>query len=263
MPQYGSYADLFVANTDRYPSPVIWSYLDSLSELQGKVVGLFDHFVSMGDVPPTTQGSYGIYRAFTSTGGAIADGNAQGGEVVLSSDGDDEGASIATWPFIHIANTKGLVGFEARVATSTITSTKHGFFLGVIDTTGMTAISPIAADGTLANVNFVGFHRLEGDGDAIDCVYKADGITQVTSIADAHVLVVDTFVKLGFWCDPVTGKLIWVINGVPQATTVAVTAVGTAGPWDVPLGPAFAVLNATATTPGNSYLDWWKCLQAI
>jgi len=205
------------------------------------------------------------YRVFGSNGGAIAnETDERGGVVTISSDGDDEGVGIGTMgqPF-QIDQALGNLWFEARVKTSTIADTKHGFFLGLADSTAMTATVPIAADGTLANLNFVGFHRLEGDGDYVDTVYKADGVTQVTVKSDAQVLVADTFIKLGMRYDASGQVLKFFVNGTQLADTKTIPAAdGTDFPNDVRLGMCFAVLNATGTTPGNSSIDWWRCVQA-
>jgi hypothetical protein len=203
------------------------------------------------------------YKMFRSAGGTIVPADERAGVITLSSDGDNEGAIIGTsmLPF-QIDRDLGRFACEFRIKTSTITDTKHGFLLGLMDTASFSATVPIAAAGTLADENFVGFHRLEGDGDYVDTVYKADGVTQVTVKADAKVLVADTFIKLGMRFNPEDNILRFYANGVelPDTKTIP-TADGTDFPNDVRMGLFFAVLNATGTTPGNSSIDWWRANQ--
>ena len=209
------------------------------------------------------------WNAFGSDGGSITSADIQGGGITLASDGDNEGVGIATanYPF-QISRSHKKLWFEARVKASAITDTKNGFFLGLIDAHSLSATVPIAAAGTLADENFVGWHKLEGDGDAVDTVYKADGVTQVTVQADAATLVADTFIKLGMVFDPNdqfgSWALSFYVNGVRATTDYnVIAAAGTDFPNDVRLGLIFSVLNATATTPGSNTIDWIECCQYI
>ena len=141
---------------------------------------------------------------------------------------------------------------------------KEGHRVGLIGAATLSATVPIAADGTLADINLVGFHRLEGDGDQIDFVYKADGVTQVTVASDilSTALVADTAVRLGFHYEEDTALLTFYVNGTPSATTKTIPSdTGTDFPADVLLSPCMAVLNATGTTPGASRMDMWCTAQ--
>jgi hypothetical protein len=279
-PTLGSTAD-----TNRLWSPVIWEDCPWSDLVEGNVQGVyfFDDFLSFPITPPTTEGNWSQYAMFSSTGGTATAGTGQGGELTIGSDGDNEGASLRTLavPF-KIARTTKKFWFECRVKSSTITDTKHGFFIGLWENVALTATVPIAAAGTLSDNNFCGFHRLEGDGDQIDTVYKADGVTQVSVQTDAlptaSVLVADTYIKLGMVFEPdidpmvhdvgltSLGKynLTFYANGVRLTTRKQIpSAAGTDFPNDVALGLAFAVLNATGTTPGTSTIDWWRAAQII
>lgn len=252
-------------DSSRGPSNNIWADCPVLEIIRdpGKGIYFFDDFVATPNVAAGAEANYGIYKGFASTGGSVTEGSSIFGEKTLSSDGDDEGASLATVskPF-KIARGQGRFWFEARVKTSTTTDTKHGMFVGLIDTSTLSATVPIVAAGTLADENFVGFHKLEGDGDMLDTVYKADGVSQVSVQTDAITLADDTYVKVGFTFDPSTYKLTFFKNGVPLATTyTVVAAAGTDFPNDVNLGLVMAVLNATGTAPGNSSIDWWRAAQ--
>ena len=259
------YRGASLADTSRGPSPSIWADCPALEIMAGIKDGYhsFDDFLSGPRVAASSEADRGNYRGFASTGGYVGDGDGIGGTLTCLSDGDDEGASFrtATAPF-QISNSHGKLWFEARVKSSTITDTKHGIFVGLMDNSTLTATVPIAAAGTLADVNLVGFHRLEGDGDYFDSVYKADGVTQVTLQSDAVLIAADTWVKLGFVYSPRTKKLLFYANGVKLATEYTMpAAAGTDFPNDVRLGFCIAMLNNTGTTPGAADIDWWRCAQ--
>lgn len=265
-------------DTDRMWSAHIWQDCPWEDIVSGHVNGAwdFDDFVKFPITPPTTEGNWGPYAMFSSTGGTAANLSATtlGGVLALGSDGDDEGASLRTvsTPY-RIDTDQKKLWFECRVKSSTITDTKHGFFIGLWENVALTATVPIAAAGTLSDNNFVGFHRLEGDGDQIDFVYKANGVTQVTVDADmldvgTTALEADTWVKLGMVFehreDLYTGTkfvLTPFYNGIRGDTKTIPAADGTDFPNDVAMGFAFAVLNATGSTPGTSSIDWFRIAQ--
>lgn len=265
------YTGSSVADTSRGPCNSIWADCPIAEIFTGVVDGVFlhDDFLNGPRVAAGAEASYagqgGGYRGFADTGGLVADGGEIGGTLVLSSDGDNEGASFRTGcaPF-QIARSQGKFWFEARVKTSDISDTKHGLFVGLMADNALTATVPITAVGAIADVNIVGFHRLEGDGDFMDTVYKADGVTQVSLQTDAVPLTADTYVKIGMKFDPSNNLLTFYRNGVKLGTTYTLpSAAGTDFPNDVRLGLVIAVLNATATSPGNSEIDWWRACQLM
>ena len=202
--------------------------------------------------------------------------------LTVGSDGDNEGGSLRSQrcPF-RLGRADRPFAMEVVLQASAIDDTKNGFFVGLMDNTAATATSPIAAAGTLANVNFVGFHRLEGDGDKLDLVYKADGVTQVSQMTDAVTLVAATDVRLGMTylpdiADPYNSKSFvfrWWLNGNIIADTG--TTAGSLGykqipssagddfPNDVAMGFDFSILNATASTPGTVTLRRCRIAQYV
>lgn len=265
MPLTAHYAGGLTANTDRNPSMSIWGDCPIQEIQQGSVQGWFidDDFVTFPFTVPTSEANLGNYKGFSSTGGLMSEGGEIGGTVLFGSDGDDEGASMATrqLPF-QISLSTGDLWFECRIKSSTIADTTHGFFIGLLDQATLSATVPIAANGTLADENFVGFHRLEADGDMVDTVYKADGVTQVTVKTDAATLAADTYIKLGMRYSSQDGRLYFFANGVrlPDSKSIP-NNTGTDFPADVRMGLVFAVLNATASGPGSAEIDWWRCFQ--
>lgn len=212
-------------------------------------------------------------QVFASTGAAavsVADTTEVGGGQRFGSDGDNEGAGIRTYATpckINLNN--GDLWFEARVLTSTISDTKHGFFLGLIEAIALSATIPLTAAGALADYNLVGFHRLEGDGDYVDAVYKADTVTAVTQQADAGPLVAATYTNLGLKfvskrnMKKGAGYLYWYQDGAVVASKLIPSTSGDDFPNDVFLGFCFAVLNATGSTPGYSSIKHARLAQLI
>jgi hypothetical protein len=266
------------------PSGTIWGDCPEQEIKNGEVPGfmIFDDFVQWMKTPATTEGNWaagGGYSQFSDTGGTIANDSTTGtgGEVAIGSDGDNEGCSFRTTatPF-RISRSFREVWFEARIKSSTIADAKHNIFIGFLEDVALTATVPITATGTLADNNLVGFQRPEtvrsvaGTGGAImNTVYKANGVTAVTLQTDAVALVANTYTKVGLKfrrgtdrMNPQTNILSFYQDGVRLATAYAMpSAQGTDFPNDVSLGLVFAVLNATAATPGTSTIDWWKAAQ--
>jgi hypothetical protein len=270
--QATTYGSNFSGDTDRGPSKAVWKDLNVLELIADPSKGcyFFDDFMSIPITPATTEGNFGQYAQFSDTGGTVTDGATLGGAISIGSDGDNEGCSIRTLvaPYQLVSTGKDF-WFEARVKSSTIADTKHNIFIGLMENTALTATVPITAAGAIADKNLVGFFRPEtartvaGTGGAImNTCYKADSVTAVNVQTDAITLVADTYIKLGMKFQAKTGLLTFFSNGVACSTTKAVpVSGGTDFPSDTKMGLVFAVLNATASTPGTSTIDWWRVAQ--
>lgn len=199
----------------------------------------------------------------------LANGVGLANGMTFGSDGDNEGIGFRILPAcFRISRADRPFAMEWCLQRSAIDDTKNGFFVGLIENSAITATSPIAAAGTLADLNFVGFHALEGDGDKLDLVYKANTITQVSQMTDAVTLAAATDVRIGLTYNPDADAwnsknyvFRWWLNGQIIADTG--TSAGSLGykqipssagddfPNDVAMGPIFTMLNATASTPGT------------
>lgn len=260
------------ADTTRGPSPNIWASCPVLDFIENPALGtyFYDDFTKVPVlVTPTitTQANYGGgYKAFGSSGGTIISNSELGGGIILTESDDNEGFSLATiaLPFKIIIG-GGDFWFEARLKTNTVSDTEHGFVLGLWEQQTLSATIPIAAAGTLADANFVGFHRLEGDGDQIDTVYKANGVTQVTVQADAlpSALTADTYIKLGMTYTETDRKLRFYANNIQLTTTKTIpSAAGTDFPNDVQMGLCLAALCAS-NNDAIINLSWWRAAQRL
>lgn len=271
------------SDTTRNPSPSIWGKFPWAAVRDGSVSGFAfrDDFGSFQKTPATTEGNWAAengYAQFSDTGGTITNDTTElGGAVAIGSDGDNEGCSFRTLstPF-KLGQSNKRFCFEARILSSTIADTKHNILLGLMQDVALTATMPITALGALADTNFVGFQRPEsakagaGTGGAtVNTLYKCDGVTAVTVQSDITTLVAATYVKLGMLYVPLGDKdgsytLSFYVNGVRCTSSKQVpSAAGTDFPNDINLGLVFAVLNATASSPGTSSIDWWQAGQEI
>lgn len=272
MGQYGAYSGApGHSDTDRYPSAAIWSKLDALAERPGRTFGYWDDMCGLVMMPTITT-EIGVatapvpYKMFGSSGATITQETDEiGGVWTLTEATDNESVSFATeqQPFRISTSVKKLIAFEARIKVSSIADTGSNFVIGLGSDRTLVVGDPIATTGALiSTIDFVGFQRLEADGDQLEATYQAGGVAAVVPVANAFTLVADTFVKCGFLYDPdVDDTLRFFINGIELVTGVTVTAVGTAGPFDINLGFICAHM-AAATTPGTESIDWWKCYQA-
>lgn len=256
------------------PSASLWHQVDADGERHGiwrDYWNGFDgsHGADQAALPTTVAAYYGGL-VFTDTGGTFTPTGTAGenGDIKVSSDGTNEGAnwSQGVQPFSFFRHANNELVFECRLKTSTIANDKHGIFVGLMESHTQSATVPIAAAGTMADANFVGFWRLEGDGDYVDTTYKANGVTQVIVKSDAHILVADEYIKLGMRFNHGGDyKLRFFVNGAELADTKTVPDEdpedGTDFPNDVQLGCVYAMLNATSSTPGDTHLSWIRCAQ--
>lgn len=277
--------DILTGNSTRRPSDSIWGNCPIHDITRGKVNGYFGN-LNFGDFKESAnvnaaEASWGQnLLLFGSDGASATLLDATGGGLTVLSDGDNEGIGLRTQnvPF-QISRSHYELWWELCLQTSTVADTKHGFFAGLTADVAITATSPIAAAGTLADINLVGFHRLEGDGDQIDTVYKADGVTQVTVDTDAldgtvsegqtipSLLSAATDFKLGMRFVPSGDRagnyrLLFYYNGIRLSESKEIpSAAGTDFPNDVRLGFVFSLLNATGSTPGSCALKWAQFAQ--
>lgn len=261
-------------DTDRSYSPHIWSDCPLEDILSGRIAGVVyeDDFVSFPKTPATTEGNFGQYAQFSSSGGTITAGTGQGGEMVLGEATDNEGVSFRTLstPF-KISRASKKLWFEARLKRSTIADTTAGIFVGLMEDAALTATVPITAAGALADQNLVGFLFPEGDGDQAQAVYKANGVTAVTVEDDClnTAMVADTYTKVGMVFEPkpdlYSGTkfvLTYLQNGRILCTKTIPSTDGDDFPNDVGLGFVMAILLA-ASSAFTATIDKVRVVQLL
>ena len=250
-------------DTTSLPSQNLWAQVDA-AEHPGLWNETFEDFHNLPFTTlPTTEAAWPpYYKMFSSSGATFSAVDAEGGQRAMVEATDNEGISwgMASFPYKIIQNHGELV-LECRFKRANITAT-FGFFIGLIESAALSATVPIAADGTLADQNLVGFFQPEGDPDGVDTVYKANGVTAVTVQSDAIVLVADTFTKMGMTFNRGGDNFLrFYENGVEKTSTKFIpSAAGTDFPNDVRMGAVIALLNgATAAMSGT--IDWIRVAQ--
>jgi hypothetical protein len=253
------------------PSPGVWGNCPINLATDGLSVHN-DDFLTVASIDASgaaVTGNYatagGHYEIYAHQGGTITSGSTVGGDIVVASDGDNEGIAIGpnvTAAFKITAANMRRLWFECRFKVDTIADTKNGVFIGLLEKAAVAAAVPITTSGTIADTNIIGFHRLEGDGDKMDVVYKADGQTQQTALADAVTLVADTYKKVGFYFDGLSTVKFYDDGEEVASARLDYDDLNAATfPSDVVLGPCIAIMNATGSTPGSLTVDWVRCVQ--
>lgn len=204
------------------------------------------------------------WHVFGGATGTFLPDEALGGGLAILTSASNEASVITKTPCYNITSLGGALWFEARVKTSTITASELGLFVGLMDTTTVTATIPLGATSTLGSINLVGFHKPETNTTAFDTSYRADGVTAVEVNSDVGTLVVDTYIKLGMKFTPSdagAATLRFYIDNVEQATKKTIpNATGTDFPSDVNMGPVLAVQGVIADDESMT-VDWVRCYQ--
>jgi hypothetical protein len=148
--------------------------------------------------------------------------------------------------------------FEARIAVELITNTQCGLFVGLMEP-GVAITNGIIVDAaTMADVDYIGFHRLEADGDMLDTVHNLNGGADVTVKADAVTLVALTWKKVGMYFDGT--DVYFYADGVVLADKCDPADANF--PDEQLMAPAFGINNAESAV-NQAYIDWWRLAAAL
>ena len=239
----------------RGPSPSIWADIDVqlFGEDGGAGIHQFDDFKNS----MTTQEEAARSAWTGGIGHILGDINWQGftetdlvvdvalqadddGVLMLDTDGTDDDTvgitggdntmGIMKTPAIG-SSSNDQFAWEARLKVSTITDGDLSVFVGIMEPGKLSNGSPLGAVGALADVDYIGLHITEADGDAVSIVYnEASAGTASTTAVSGTTLVADTYIRLG---------IKFVSRGVGQAE-IRFFIDG------VDVGDAFAINIATA-----------------
>lgn len=235
------------ADTSRNPSPNLWGAFRDYESTPNRFM---DDFICQGNATMTSAvaGSLGRWSVYGYAGSTVSDAGIEGGVLGLTSNDDQEGVCIlSSTSSFRMVTTSTLtlnkkLAFEARVARSTIATTKGDMFVGLMAPTlasGLPAAAqPITTtDDTLMTAgDFFGFHNCSSTGTrggmtevaaafelASGTVNYPTNLTTLMASSGNSVLAAQTgqtgFVKLGFLFDP---------NG-PYRRITSATARQTAG----------------------------------
>jgi hypothetical protein len=234
----GGYTDTQVAaltNVRALP-PNVFSNLPAAQITAGEIDGVYyindftEGGYTLANNQTVTALARGVYGATAATAGSTIThlATAPYGVISLNTTTDNEDAMIM---FLGGANTAGQLvvsagmklWFSVRLKTVNITDSKYGLFVGLAEEGLCATTAVIGADGALTDKDYIGFHRLEADGDKFDIVYNtAGGGGQVVHLADAVTIVADTYLELSIYGDGTS--LYFYANGVQVGTALAYAA---------------------------------------
>jgi hypothetical protein len=264
-----TYVDGLSADTTRGPSGKMWQTCpwDRIARDPSIGHAYFTDFLgnfALAANQAVTLLDEGVCGWTGATAGTITmDAGAPTGVVKLftTTDNEDTGISIlggknTAGQLVFASNKKLWV--EARVKFSNITDSKFGVFVGLAEEALASTAGVVANTGAMVDKDYVGFHRLEADGDAMDAVYNtALGSTSpVTHLADAATLVADTWIKLGIYCDG--SYVYYFVNGQKVGDPVALSAT------DFPDGEEMAFYIAQQAAHADDAItsvDWVRIAQ--
>lgn len=163
--------------------------------------------------------------------------------------------------------------FECRVSLDNLTTSSHGFFIGLgsigcgVTVQCITQDDAIYAGSGATNGNFLGFQQLKAETSAVDGMYqmynqtKQDGAVQ-TKLDTLATLVASTYVKLGFRYKALDNTLHWFVDGVEVEAAMLTSAqlLAATFPDTLFMTPVACIVD-DATTAASLDIDWWACAQ--
>ena len=214
---------------DRGPSPLIWESCPVLEYLINPAKGFyfFDDFthtfnLAAGAGSAGQLGNWSYYGDNDAEAEAIIQTDDSKGELKIVDGGagaDNNAMFICLGPntggYIKLdSDTKKAFWFEARIKAELITDAQNGIFCGFMEEALLGSDTIIADGGTMADKDYVGFWRLEGDGDKLDVIHNVSTGGHTVLSADAVTLVADTYVKVGMKLDAGDATLKFYADGV-------------------------------------------------
>jgi len=259
---YSGYGGV-VSDTSSLPSSNLWHQVDADLERRGLWTEEWEDFSRIPiAAEPTTEADYGPIKLFSSAGATFLPIDAEGGIFQVVEADTNTGLHIASQrqPFKIIQGAGQLV-YEARVKVADITAASN-LFVGMMDSTAMSAIIPITAGGVTSSHNMVGFFGGELDilGE-VATTYTANAVTMVEVKADAFTMVNDTWIKMGMVFNRKNDNLLeFFVNGNVLPDTKAIpSAAGTDFPNDVRLG--WVMANLAGAGAVDASIDWIRVAQ--
>jgi len=265
----------------RMPSPIIWADcpVESFRASPDKGFHKFDDFQnSVLGVPHATDFISGVgqitgdinwylYCESDKQADVVVQAD-ENGSVLLETDGTDADvtcittggnkAGIMKTPAIG-APAKGL-WFEARVKVVSVTDGDAGVFVGLAQPgEAKDGGGCMGADASsLADVDYIGFVQLSGDGDALKYCYN-EATSGTAQSGAAKTIAADTWYRLGVKVDRQNGKVRFYVDGVDLGDSVAIDISKTNANFpsstdmDVVIG---FTADGTGADHDGIYVDW-------
>ena len=265
----------FGTASGRGPSPAVWADCPVLDYELNPEAGMhyFDDFLdgvtvaaAQSAAASAALGTTGNFVAFTGATGASVIStlttNFQG-EVKLESTTINESITLA---YPKGAHTQGIFElklgkrfwFETRVSFVNTTNSKFGAFCGFAEQ-ALVADNVLHNNSTpwaLADKYYVGFQRLNADGDMLDTVFNNSDTGYITVGSDAVTIVAGAMKIIGIYCDGT--NVYFYADGVRLAdsTTLATTSF----PVSQELAFYFSMVMGHGDTASMN-IDWVKFAQ--
>ncbi len=248
--------------TVQLPTAAIWRNFDLELLKNNPFAGSYldVDFKRQGDIPGNVFAD-ATYAA-TAAGKTVVEGVYPGvsaiGELIFFTTTDNSAAEAMFNCPITLSGGKKWA-FEARVKTSTITTAKSSFFIGL----GLAYIlaGNVIVDGgaTIQTEGSLGFLHLDADTTEVDVIYDETGQSINVHDNDALVLVADTYVTVGFYFDGTDIRVY--LNGVDTADPILASDIAAA---DFPTAKVFNPMIGTKGGHGDDALvtvDWIRAAQ--
>lgn len=275
------------ALTFRTPSPALWATGGSpgingcpwerivSGELSG--IAFYDDFRALPLAPTlTTQIAFGQYKAFATSSSAITGSSVVNSVDVgypnlnMTADTSAHSSSLAiAYPGGLVSgstSTSGPMWFEARVATSSITTLHQGFFVGLAETSLFTLATGVPFSSSAAaptnSGSFLGFFKPAANTTTWSTVYN-DRATSFTNVGASDVvgIAANTFTKIGLLYDPYSSTKavrffqdnIELANFITPAQITATTNLKANS-----LAPMIALVGGSAASSEVLYTSWMR-----
>lgn len=263
----------------RMPSPKIWRDCPVLQMLHDPAMGFhkFDDFknsVITALATDTNQICGDInWRAISETDAAAdlvlnADDS---GVLQIQTDGTDQDVHAITTG----NNTAGILNtpkkgerkkfwFEARFKVNTITDGDIGLFIGLAQPGQMAdGAGVFGADAAaLADVDYLGFAILEGDGDDLTIVYNEATSGTAQSDTGEITIAADTWYRVGFRLDVEEDKLHVYVDGVDQGADAEIDITTVNFPSDTDMDVIISLVGGSGAADGDEVeIDWVRFSQ--
>ncbi len=264
-------SDIALANASRMPTASLWANCPWEDIVAGRVDGhaYFNDFTNnylLANNQTATNLGDGVMGFTAATAGTTinqVDASAPYGKLKIETTTINEDAGIS------IGNSNNVVAqyvfeagkrlwMEVRVSVVNVTVTKLALLVAFAEEALLATTATLAAGGaTIADKDYIGFHKRAADTVAADIVHNtAGGGGETILVADAVTFAADTFTKLGIYCD---GTTIYFYQNGTALGSVALSATNVPDGEEVGL---YIVLGAAHGDTCSAAVDWIKIAQA-
>ncbi len=233
--------------------------------------GIADDFMNFGMLVASNVGGYAGYKSFEDTTATIKQLQGEAGGGIRFSTPASSGDNLEAWlqggytvgnPFVIVDATPKDLWYECRLRWNNIADDQLTTFAGLGEE-GMAAADMAVDDtGVMADKDFIGFHRINSDGDAIDFSFKKAGQTVQKPVTGLQTLVADTYYNFGFRYEAASKKIHVFVDGVKKADFVTAAETAAATFPDSQYMHVLAGAKSGADALNNFDMKWWRCFQA-